>query len=75
MYDYESRNSTYWYFDTYRTKVILFYTNLTISPAIRTIHHSLADIFDKQCFKGMGFKNEKYLEEKKSKKYKFFGTK
>ena len=38
-------------------------------------HHSLADIFDKQYFKGMGFKNEKYLKEKKSKKYKNFGTK
>jgi len=38
-------------------------------------HHSLADIFDIQYFKGMGFKNEKYLKEKKSKKYMIFGTK
>jgi hypothetical protein len=38
-------------------------------------HHSLADIFDKQYFKGMGFKNEKYLKEKKSKKHKIFGAK
>ena len=32
-------------------------------------HHSLADVFDKQYFNGMGFKNEKYLKEKKSKKH------
>ena len=38
-------------------------------------HHSLADLFDQQYFKGMGFKNEKYLMEKKSKKYKIFGNK
>lgn len=33
------------------------------------MHHSLADLFDKQYFKGMGFKNEKYLKEKKSGKF------
>lgn len=32
----------------------------------------LADIFDKQYVKGMGFKNEKLLKEKKSGKYMFW---
>lgn len=32
----------------------------------------LADIFDKQYYKEMGFKNEKYLKEKRSGKYIFF---
>ncbi len=32
----------------------------------------LADIFDKQYQKGMGFKNERYLNEKKSGKYVFW---
>ena len=36
-------------------------------------HHSLAALFDEQYYKGMGFKNEKYLKEKKSRKHIFIG--
>jgi len=33
---------------------------------------NLADIFDQQYTKGMGFKNEKLLKEKESGKYMFW---
>lgn len=35
-------------------------------------HPSMGDIFDRQYSSGMGFKNEKYLDEKRSGKYLFW---
>lgn len=35
-------------------------------------HPHMGDIFDQQYYKGMGFKNEKYLAEKQDGKHLFF---